>query len=274
MHIEKQSRSRRRLLKRNPTHGISGNCHKVSDFANPMRWQDSKVATTSRRVKTDPPHSPNSNSNEQRNCSLGVGSNSHFQILSYKDMHKELQSHKSISAALYHDSILYPYCRDALNYTFNSKVVPKSVVNPDFLEPFNCKGLFTTHAITRSPLCLSLVKTTFGRMLTAPDTLELNNVSCRFTERNSGPGLIGIGLVPRLRTLSQLYSNFMFIVPVVIRSALILSYYLANKSIHLLFAGKPKLRNLLHPLISLFKSSQIVSFQERHKSFLSMRFFH
>ena len=37
------------------------------------------------------------------------------------------------------------------NSILKHKVVPKSVVNPDFLEPLNCKGLFTTHAITQSP---------------------------------------------------------------------------------------------------------------------------
>ena len=211
MHIIKQSRSRRRFSNRNLTHGISGNCRIAPAFANPLRWQHSIVAATSGRVQTGPLHSPNSYSKEQRNVPRGVGSNSNFQILFHKDKHKELQSHKNMSVALYYDSLLYPYCRDALNLTFNRKVVPKSVVNPDFLEPFNCKGLFTTHAITRSPIYLSLVKTIFGHMLTAPGTLDLNNVSCRLTERNSGPGLIGIGLVPRLRTLSQLYSNFMFI---------------------------------------------------------------
>lgn len=270
MHIITQSRSRRRLFKRNLTHGISGNCRIAPAFANPMHWQHSIVVTTSGRVKSDPLPSPNPYSKEQGNCPLGIVSNSNFQILFYKYKHKVLKSHKNISAALYHDLMLYPNCRDTLNYTFNRKVVPKTVVNPDFLEPFNCKGLFTTHAIKRSPLCLSLVKTAFGRMLTEPDTLELNNVSCRFTERNSEPGLIGIGLVPRLRTLSQLYSYLIFIVPVVFRSVLMLSYYLANKTIYLLFAGKPKPRKFLHPLISLFTNSQIASFQVIHKSFLSM----
>ena len=31
------------------------------------------------------------------------------------------------------------------NSILKHKVVPRSVVNPDYLEPLNCKGLFTTH---------------------------------------------------------------------------------------------------------------------------------
>ena len=134
-----------------------------------------------------------------------------FQILSYKDKHKELQSHKNMSAALYHDSMLYPYCRDALNYTFNSKVVPKSVVNPDFLEPFNCKGLFTTthakrHRLTNHPS---------GEVLTERRSIHcLSSLPKDGTQgipaRNSSPGLIGVGLASGLRTflISSQYINF------------------------------------------------------------------
>ena len=65
----------------------------------------------------------------------------------------------STSSILNHKEAVF-----TLNSILNRKVVPKSVVNPDFLEPFNCKGLFTTHAITQSPNFQSLVKTMLGRM--------------------------------------------------------------------------------------------------------------
>ena len=86
------------------------------------------------------------------------------------------------------------------SYTnFKSKVVPRSAVNPDFLEPFNCKGLFTTtHAITHRPHKEPLVAVRVGHWA------KCEGPPVGFSslpDRNSGPGLIGIGLVWGLRTL-------------------------------------------------------------------------
>ena len=83
-----------------------------------------------------------------------------------------------------------------------NKVVPRSAVNPDHLEPFNCKGLFTTtHAIKlRSPV-KSVEKTWREQLATdAHSSIKVDKWN-RLPYRNSEPGSIGIGLFPSLRTL-------------------------------------------------------------------------
>ena len=91
------------------------------------------------------------------------------------------------------------------SYTnFKSKVVPRSAVNPDFLEPFNCKGLFTTtHAITHRPHKEPLVAVRVGHWA------KCEGPPVGFSslpDRNSGPGLIGIGL--HLELLTLFYENY------------------------------------------------------------------
>ena len=83
-----------------------------------------------------------------------------------------------------------------------NKVVPRSAVNPDHLEPFNCKGLFTTtHAIKHRSQIKSQEKTWHEQLV--PDDHSSINLDkwCRLPDRNSGPGSIGIGQVPNSRTL-------------------------------------------------------------------------
>ena len=44
-----------------------------------------------------------------------------------------------------------PHSSSLTHFFSKNKVVPRSAVNPDHLEPFNCKGLFTTtHAINNA----------------------------------------------------------------------------------------------------------------------------
>jgi len=114
-------------------------------------------------------------------------------------------------------SNFYHYCsgfRGSL-YThilhFKHKVVPKPVVNPGFLKPFHCKGLFTTTHAKRH----RLIDYPSGEVLT-----ERRSIHCQSsllkddvqgtTARNSSPGLIGIGLASGLRTflISSQYFNF------------------------------------------------------------------
>ena len=88
-----------------------------------------------------------------------------------------------------------------ISYYFKSKVVPKSAVNPDFLEPFNCKGLFTTtKAITHRPPIMPL-ETAYGRQRATRSEQPAKVVFGRLPDRNPRPGLIGIGLASGLRTL-------------------------------------------------------------------------
>ena len=91
-----------------------------------------------------------------------------------------------------------------------NKVVPRSAVSPDHLEPFNCKGLFTTtHAIKHRSQVKSVEKA--GHEQLATDTHSSTKVDkwSRLPDRNSEPGSIGIGQVSSLRTLScTLFSNF------------------------------------------------------------------
>jgi len=91
-----------------------------------------------------------------------------------------------------------------------NKVVPRSAVTPDHLEPFNCKGLFTTtHAIKHRSQVKSVEKA--GHEQLATDTHSSTKVDkwSRLPDRNSEPGSIGIGQVSSLRTLScTLFSNF------------------------------------------------------------------
>lgn len=140
-----------------------------------------------------------------------------------------------------------------LNSILNRKVVPKSVVNPDFLEPFNCKGLFTTHAITQSPNFQSLVKTMLGRMASIRHSLIYDEMAWMLPERNSGPGLIGIGLVPKLRSLSYLNSSLILTVPIVLQFKLLHLYNLVFDIKLLQTAEKPSLYNSILRFINCFK---------------------
>lgn len=83
-----------------------------------------------------------------------------------------------------------------------NKVVPRSAVTPDHLEPFNCKGLFTTtHAIKHRSKIKSQEKTWHEQL--APNAHSSMKVYkwYRLPDRNSEPGSIGIGQVPDSRTL-------------------------------------------------------------------------
>ncbi len=82
----------------------------------------------------------------------------------------------------------------------NSEVVPRSVVNPDFLEPLNCKGLFTTNAKTQ---CLNKkpLEKVFCRQLAGCSSSLKNNELDNLPDRNPKSGLIGVGLSSGLRTL-------------------------------------------------------------------------
>ena len=97
-----------------------------------------------------------------------------------------------------------------INFTYNHKVVPKSVVNPDCLKPLNCKGLFTTtHAKTHRPLRVPLVMASDGHQAVysnQPFGVEFD----RLPDRNSKSGLIGIGLASGLRTLSRFQNKNSF----------------------------------------------------------------
>jgi hypothetical protein len=89
----------------------------------------------------------------------------------------------------------------SINFTYNHKVVPKSVVNPDCLKPLNCKGLFTTtHARTNRPL-ISPILMKFGGHQATCSIQSIRVDFDRLPDRNLEPGLIGIGLASGLRTL-------------------------------------------------------------------------
>ena len=82
-----------------------------------------------------------------------------------------------------------------------NKVVPRSAVSPDHLEPFNCKGLFTTtHAIKHRSQGKSVEKTCGEQWATRTHLSMKMDRSIRLSDRNSGPGSIGIGLLPGSRT--------------------------------------------------------------------------
>ena len=89
-----------------------------------------------------------------------------------------------------------------LSANFFNKVVPRSVVNPDHLEPFNCKGLFTTtHAIKHRSKIKSQEKTWHEQLAPNAHSSIKVNKWFRLSDRNSEPGSIGIGQVPDSRTL-------------------------------------------------------------------------
>ena len=94
-------------------------------------------------------------------------------------------------------------CSSPLAHFFSkNKVVPRSVVNPDYLEHFNCKGLFTTtHAIIQRSQGKSVEKTCGEQGATRTHSSMKMDRSSRLPDRNSGPGSIGIGLLPGSRTL-------------------------------------------------------------------------
>ena len=139
------------------------------------------------------------------------------------------------------------------NSILKHKVVPRSVVNPDFLKPLNCKGLFTTHAISQCPNFKSLVKTVFGRMASIRHSLIYDEMAWMLPERNSGPGLIGIGLVPKLRFLSYLNSSLILTVPIVLQFKLLHLYNLVFDIKLLQTAEKPSLYNTILRFINCFK---------------------
>ena len=80
------------------------------------------------------------------------------------------------------------------------KVVPKSYVSLDFLEPLNCKGLFTTHAITECPIITMMFSSIWHLAIHFLNSFK-EGLRIALSVRNSGPGLTGIGLAPELRTL-------------------------------------------------------------------------
>lgn len=95
-----------------------------------------------------------------------------------------------------------PCLRSRSHFSYKNKVVPRSVVNPDHLEPFNCKGLFTTtHAIKHRSSVKSVEKTWHEQLATVAHLFLKVNTWLRLPDRNSEPGSIGIGQVPGLRTL-------------------------------------------------------------------------
>tara|TARA_B100002019_G_scaffold155223_1_gene133742 strand:- start:28 stop:660 length:633 start_codon:yes stop_codon:yes gene_type:complete len=155
-----------------------------------------------------------------------------------------------------------------LNSILNRKVVPKSVVNPDFLEPLNCKGLFTTHAISQSPNFQSLVKTMLGRMASIRHSLNYDEMACMLPERNSGPGLIGIGLVPKLRSLSYLNSNLILTGPIVLQFKLPYLYHMVFDIKLLQTAEKPSLYNSILRFINCFKEKLTAFFSMQRNTFL------
>ena len=95
-----------------------------------------------------------------------------------------------------------PYSSLLAHFFSKNKVVPRSAVNPDHLEPFNCKGLFTTtHAIKHRSSGKSVEKTCGEQGATRTHSSMKMDRSSRLPDRNSGRGSIGIGLLPGLRTL-------------------------------------------------------------------------
>ena len=83
-----------------------------------------------------------------------------------------------------------------------NKVVPRSAVNPNHIESFNCKGLFTTtHAIKHRSQGKSVEQTCGEQLATRTHSSMKMDRWTRLPDRNSGPGSIGIGLLPGLRTL-------------------------------------------------------------------------
>ena len=85
------------------------------------------------------------------------------------------------------------------NLILNNKVVPKSAVNPDFLEPLNCKGLFATHAINQTTCrtsffkvlyeCMACLNDKVYEMYTSLRCLNLQPVA-RFDWRWPGPVVV------------------------------------------------------------------------------------
>ena len=95
-----------------------------------------------------------------------------------------------------------PHSSSLTHFFSKNKVVPRSAVNPDHLEPFNCKGLFTTtHAIIQRSQGKSVEKTCGEQWASRTHLSMKMDRPIRLSDRNSGPGSIGIGLLPGLRTL-------------------------------------------------------------------------
>jgi len=104
-------------------------------------------------------------------------------------------------------------------FPIKNKVVPMSAVNSGILEPFNCKGLFTTTHATKNRLPIKSFKKTAGEQWVIRTSSSMNvDKWLRLPNRNSGSGLIGIGLAPSLRTLFRT-SSANFFNKVVPRSA-------------------------------------------------------
>ena len=91
-----------------------------------------------------------------------------------------------------------------------NKVVPRSAVNPNHIESFNCKGLFTTtHAIKHRSQVKSVEKACHEQLATDVHASIIMDKWSRLPDRNSEPGSIGIGQVSSLRTLfNTLFSDF------------------------------------------------------------------
>ena len=109
-----------------------------------------------------------------------------------------------------------PCLRSRSHFSYKNKVVPRSVVNPDHLEPFNCKGLFTTtHAIKHRSSVKSVEKTWHEQLATVAHLFLKVNTWLRLPDRNSEPGSIGIGQVPGLRTFfrASFFNFFNKVVP-------------------------------------------------------------
>ena len=82
-----------------------------------------------------------------------------------------------------------PSLRTLLNTLFSdfqNKVVPRSVVNPDHLEPFNCKGLFTTtHAIKhRSQIKSEKLGVSNWHLMPIHPSKWISGIGCRIAIRN------------------------------------------------------------------------------------------
>jgi hypothetical protein len=130
-------------------------------------------------------------------------------MIEYKAMQVSLhgQSERFSNAAC---SDFTPRSLSRSYFPDKNKVVPRSTVNPDHLEPFNCIGLFTTtHAIKHRSQVKSVEKACREQLATDGHSSIRVNEWNRLPDRNSEPGSIGIGLVSGLRTLlSTLFSNF------------------------------------------------------------------
>ena len=97
----------------------------------------------------------------------------------------------------------------------------RSVVNPDCLKPLNCKGLFTTtHANTHRPLIKPMVMAG-GEHHVACSTAPIECEFDRLPDRNPRSGLIGIGLISGLRSLSLLGTKISISQPKVVPKSVV-----------------------------------------------------